>query len=108
MKNMNDRYRLIFHTIRGGMFYYVDMTTGKRTSLQTTDEAEARQLIAAKKSIASPARLEHADEQHGFDEGGCRENECIILQFSAFTNLLCLNLLTKLHLNPHAQISPDN
>jgi integrase len=45
---MNDRYRLILRKLRGGIFYCVDKITGKRTSLQTTDAAEARQLIAAK------------------------------------------------------------
>ena len=30
------------------MFYCVDKTTGKRTSLQTTDRDEAQQLIEAK------------------------------------------------------------
>jgi integrase len=45
---MNTRYRLIFRGIRGGMYYSVDKTTGKRFSLQTTNEDEARQLIEAK------------------------------------------------------------
>ena len=48
MTNMNTRYRLIFRGIRGGMYYAVDKTTGKRTSLNTTNEDEARQLIEAK------------------------------------------------------------
>src|SRR5882724_1968728 len=45
---MNTRYRLIFRGIRGGMYYCVDKTTGKRTSLQTTNEDDARQIIEAK------------------------------------------------------------
>lgn len=45
---MNTRYRLIFRGIRGGMYYSVDKTTGKRTSLQTTNEDEARQIVEAK------------------------------------------------------------
>ncbi len=48
MNNMNTRYRLIFRGIRGGMYYCVDKTTGKRSSLNTTSEDEARQLIEAK------------------------------------------------------------
>ena len=45
---MNTRYRLIFRGLRGGMYYSVDKTTGKRASLNTTNEDEARQLIEAK------------------------------------------------------------
>ena len=45
---MKARYRLTFRGIRGGMFYCVDKTTGKRTSLGTTDRDEAQQLIEAK------------------------------------------------------------
>ncbi len=45
---MSTRYRLIHRSHRGGMFYCVDKTTGKRTSLSTTDADEARQLIEAK------------------------------------------------------------
>jgi len=33
---------------RGGMFYCVDKTTGKRTSLQSINADEARQIIEAK------------------------------------------------------------
>ena len=45
---MKTRYRLIRRGIRGGLYYSVDTTTGKRTSLGTTDEDEARQIIEAK------------------------------------------------------------
>ena len=34
--------------VRGGAFYCVDAKTGKRTSLQTSNEDEARQIIQAK------------------------------------------------------------
>ena len=37
MNNMKTRYRLTSRGIRGGMFYCVDKITGKRTSLQTTN-----------------------------------------------------------------------
>jgi integrase len=45
---MNARYRLIFRGVRGGMYYCVDKTTGKRQSLHTTDEDKARQIVEAK------------------------------------------------------------
>ena len=45
---MKTRYRLICRGIRGGIYYCVDTTTGKRTSLGTTNEDEARQIIEAK------------------------------------------------------------
>jgi len=48
MNNMKHRYRLTRRGSRGGMFYCVDKTTGKRTSLETTDPDEARQLVEAK------------------------------------------------------------
>ena len=48
MFNMTTRYRLTCRGLRGGMFYCVDKTTGKRTSLQTTDRDEAQQIVAAK------------------------------------------------------------
>lgn len=48
MTNMNTRYRLIFRSSRGGTYYCVDKTNGKRTSLNTTNEDEARQIIEAK------------------------------------------------------------
>lgn len=45
---MTTRYRLTYRGHRGGMFYCVDKTTGKRTSLQTTNKDEAQQIIEAK------------------------------------------------------------
>jgi len=48
MNIMKDRYRLMHRGHRGGMFYCVDKTTGKRTSLQTTDKDDAQRLIEAK------------------------------------------------------------
>ena len=45
---MSTRYRLIHRGHLGGMFYCVDKTTGKRTSLQTINADEARQIIEAK------------------------------------------------------------
>jgi integrase len=45
---MKTRYRLIRRNSRGGMYYAVDKTTGKPTSLNTTDADEAQQLIEAK------------------------------------------------------------
>ena len=48
MNNMNTRYRLIFRGIRGGMYYCVDKTAGRRTNLQTTNGDEAQQIVEAK------------------------------------------------------------
>ena len=48
MNNMKTRFRLIQRGTRSGKFYCVDKTTGKRTSLQTTDADAARQIVAAK------------------------------------------------------------
>ena len=45
---MRTRYRLIRRGVRNGAFYCVDTKTGKRTSLQTCNEDEARQIINAK------------------------------------------------------------
>lgn len=45
---MKTRYRLIRRGVRGGGFYCVDNTTGKRTSLRTASEDEARQIVEAK------------------------------------------------------------
>jgi integrase len=45
---MKTRYRLTRRGIRGDRFYCVDTTTGKRTSLRTANEEEARQIIEAK------------------------------------------------------------
>ncbi len=47
-KIMKARYRLIRRGVRGGAFYCVDTGTGKRTSLGTSDEDSARQIIEAK------------------------------------------------------------
>ena len=48
VKTMKTRYRLTCRGSRGGKFYCVDTQTGKRTSLQTGNEEEARQLVEAK------------------------------------------------------------
>ncbi|HEY3852942.1 MAG TPA: hypothetical protein VGO67_00955 [Verrucomicrobiae bacterium] len=45
---MKARYRLICRGIRGGAYYCVDTTTGKRTSLGTTNADDAQQIIEAK------------------------------------------------------------
>ena len=50
------RYRLVCRKSRGGTFYCFDKSTGKRTSLDTTDEDEAAQIVAAKnQAIRQPA-----------------------------------------------------
>ena len=45
---MKTRYRLIRRGNRSNAFYCVDTTTGKRTSLNTSSEEEARQVIESK------------------------------------------------------------
>src|SRR5436190_181502 len=45
---MKTRYRLIRRGVRGGAFYCVDNKSGKRTSLRTGSEDEARQIVEAK------------------------------------------------------------
>lgn len=45
---MKTRYRLIRRGLRGNKFYCVDKRTGKRTSLHTANEEEARQIVEAK------------------------------------------------------------
>jgi hypothetical protein len=45
---MKTRYRLTRRGIRDDRFYCVDTTTSKRTSLRTTNEDEARQIVEAK------------------------------------------------------------
>jgi integrase len=45
---MRARYRLTRRGSRGDKFYCVDSTTGKRTSLNTSDEESARQIVQAK------------------------------------------------------------
>jgi integrase len=55
MNTMTTRFRLTHRGCRGGRFYCVDKITGKRTSLQTTDADEARQLVEAKNnSVRQP------------------------------------------------------
>jgi hypothetical protein len=49
---MKTRYRLIRRGTRRGTFYCVDAQTGKRTSLQTSNEDEARQLIETRNQAA--------------------------------------------------------
>src|SRR5207253_21701 len=45
---MKTRYRLFRRGNRGGAFYCLDTKTGKRASLQTSNEDEARQIIEAR------------------------------------------------------------
>jgi len=45
---MKKRFRLIRRGVRGGKFYCVDTLTGKRSSLQTSDDDEAAEIVAAK------------------------------------------------------------
>jgi hypothetical protein len=45
---MKTRYRLMRRGLRGGIFYCVDTQTGKRVSLNTSDEDAACQLVEAR------------------------------------------------------------
>lgn len=48
VQTMKSRYRIIRRGLRRGACYCVDTQTGQRTSLGTTDENEARQIVHAK------------------------------------------------------------
>ena len=53
---MKKHYLLFRRNERGGMFYCLDTTTGRRESLQTSDREEAERLVHAKnESIRQPA-----------------------------------------------------
>jgi hypothetical protein len=53
---MKNRYRLISRGSRGGAFYCVDGSTGKRTSLGDCSRDEAEQIILAKnQALRQPA-----------------------------------------------------
>jgi integrase len=66
---MKTRYRLIRRGSRGGGFYCVDSDTGKRSSLNTTNEEAAWQVIEAKnQALRQPAinmQIAQAYLQHG-------------------------------------------
>ena len=53
---MKTRYRLTRRGIRDDRFYCVDTTTGKRTSLRTANEEEARQIVEAKNNSQRQTR----------------------------------------------------
>ena len=52
---MKTRYRLVCRKSRGGTFYRVDKSSGKRTSLNTINEDDAEQIVAAKNQALSRA-----------------------------------------------------
>ena len=54
---MKTRYRLIRRGVRGGAFYLFDTETGKRTSLQTASEDEAKQIVEAKNQATRQPQL---------------------------------------------------
>jgi hypothetical protein len=62
MNNMKTRFRLTCRGVRGGMFYCVEKTTSKRSSLQTTNADEVQQIVEAKNQaerqpVLKPRRL---------------------------------------------------
>jgi len=69
---MKARYRLICRGLRGGKYYCVDSVTGKRTSLHTGKEDEARQIVEAKNNaLRQPALNLHIAKAYlaGTDSG---------------------------------------
>jgi len=54
---MKSRYRLIRRGCRKAAFYCVDTLTGKRTSLKTADEREARQIVEANNNATRQAAM---------------------------------------------------
>ena len=73
---MTTRYRLTSRSIRGGMFYCVDKTTGKRTSLQTTNKDEAQQIIEAKnQAVRQPVLIADKREGIGFIQRPARGDD---------------------------------
>jgi hypothetical protein len=71
MNKMKTRYRLTRRGIRGDKFYCVDKTTGKRTSLGTTNEDEARQIVEAKNN----------SERHSISAAGLSPVMCLACLF---------------------------
>ena len=75
---MKTRYHLICRRNQGGAFCCVDTTTGKRSSLETSNEDEARQIYRSKESIAAAGRSRAlvmvsatvSAPRHTNDEGG--------------------------------------
>jgi integrase len=74
MNTMTTRYRLIYRGSRGGMFYSVDKSTGKRSSLDTNDKPEALRKVAAMNEAAQQSAMNlslariymrHSDPQVG-------------------------------------------
>ena len=60
---MKTRYRLIRRGIRGDKFYCVDKTTGKRASLGTASEDDARQIIEGQEQLRTPAGAQSPNRQ---------------------------------------------
>jgi hypothetical protein len=69
---MKMRYRLICRGSRGAKFYCVDTLTGRRASLQTPNEDEARQIVLARnQALRQPALNLHIAKAYlaGSDSG---------------------------------------
>jgi len=62
MNTMNNRYRLIRRSHRQGMFYCVDKTTGKRTSLLTTRPGHPRRASRQEEKQQSHDRQRDGDD----------------------------------------------
>jgi integrase len=84
---MKTRYRLIRRGTRGGTFYCVDTQTGRRTSLQTASEDEARQLVESRNNAArQPAmnlQIAQVYLQHGDPALAARTWQDVMAQIAA-------------------------
>jgi hypothetical protein len=72
---MKTRYRLTCRGSRGRKYYCVDTQNGKRTSLQTGNEEEVRQLIEAHKATWRTSRRRVSPSANSFtsaDAGALR------------------------------------
>lgn len=57
MNTMSTRYRLVRRGSRGGRYYCVDTKTGQRVSLNTSDAADAQEIVDAKNKAAKQPAL---------------------------------------------------
>ena len=57
MNTMSTRYRLVRRGSRGGRYYCVDTKTGQRLSLNTSEAADAQEIVDAKNKAAKQPAL---------------------------------------------------
>jgi len=87
---METQFRLVRRGLRRGKFYCMDTKTGQRTSLQTNDEATARQLLEAKnQAVRRPAmnlQIAQVYLQHGDPALAARTWQHVMEQMVAARN----------------------